>query len=142
MLEYHANAYIKFIVLEGTGRMFLKNHIGESVLVHAGQMLIVNPNAKVIPDPVDIDLDAWYTSTVTDFEAFEQRPDWREIPQLNQNQRHLVETNLAIFGRGNHGGIAQLTESCVIDQGKSNQRTEISAASRHDTDPTMTPAPS
>ena len=36
MLEYHPNAYIKFIVLEGTGRMFRKDHIGESVLIHAG----------------------------------------------------------------------------------------------------------
>src|SRR5438045_3396093 len=36
MLEYHPNAYIKFIVLEGTGRMFRKDHAGESVLIHAG----------------------------------------------------------------------------------------------------------
>src|ERR1051325_10965805 len=57
ILEYHPDAYIKFIVLEGTGRMFLKGRVGESVLVHAGQMLIVNPNAKSLPDPVDVDLD-------------------------------------------------------------------------------------
>ena len=38
MLEYHANAYIKFVVLEGTGRMFRKDRLGESVLINAGQM--------------------------------------------------------------------------------------------------------
>src|SRR5438552_4829493 len=56
LLEYHPNAYIKFIVLEGTGRIFRKDHAGESVLVHAGQMLIVNPNAKNLADPVSVDL--------------------------------------------------------------------------------------
>ena len=40
MLEFHPNAYIKFIVLEGTGRIFRNDRVGESVLVHAGQMLI------------------------------------------------------------------------------------------------------
>ena len=43
MLEFHPDAFIKFIVLEGTGRIFLNAHIGESVLLHAGQMLIVSP---------------------------------------------------------------------------------------------------
>src|SRR5450432_1895952 len=37
MMEYHPNAYIKFIVLEGTGRIFSHKHLGESVLLHAGQ---------------------------------------------------------------------------------------------------------
>jgi hypothetical protein len=32
MLEYHPNAYIKFIILEGTGRIFRKDHLGKSVL--------------------------------------------------------------------------------------------------------------
>ncbi|PZR74867.1 MAG: hypothetical protein DLM52_08685, partial [Chthoniobacterales bacterium] len=43
MLEYHPRSYVKFIVLEGTGRMYLPGHIGESVLIKAGQMLIVKP---------------------------------------------------------------------------------------------------
>src|SRR5882672_4954774 len=57
MLEYHPDAFIKFIILEGTGRIFRKGHVGESVLLHAGQMLIVNPKGKGLPDPVDVDLD-------------------------------------------------------------------------------------
>ena len=56
MLEYHADAYIKFVVLEGTGRMFRNDHIGESVLMHAGQMLIVNPKSLNLPNPVDVDI--------------------------------------------------------------------------------------
>ena len=56
MLEFHKNSYIKFIVLEGTGRIFIPNRVGESVLVHAGQMLITKPNAKNLPSPVDVDI--------------------------------------------------------------------------------------
>jgi len=33
MLEYHPHSYIKFIILEGTGRIFLPHRLGESVLV-------------------------------------------------------------------------------------------------------------
>src|SRR5437764_2532247 len=56
MLEFHKNSYVKFIVLEGTGRIFLPNRVGESVLVHAGQMLITKPDAKNLSNPVDIDI--------------------------------------------------------------------------------------
>src|SRR5881275_2919823 len=53
MLEFHKNSYVKFIVLEGTGRIFLPGHVGESVLIRAGQMLIAKPEAKNLPNPVD-----------------------------------------------------------------------------------------
>jgi hypothetical protein len=56
LLKYHP-AYIKFITLKGSGRIFRNNRIGESVLLHARQMLIVNPKGKGLPDPVDVDLD-------------------------------------------------------------------------------------
>src|SRR5438477_13174159 len=56
MLEFHKNSYIKFIVLEGTGRIFLPGHVGESVLIHAGQMLITKPDAQNLPNPVDVDI--------------------------------------------------------------------------------------
>src|SRR5947207_3389315 len=56
MLELHKNSYIKFIILEGTGRVFLPNRVGESVLVHAGQMLIAKPDAKNLSNPGDVDI--------------------------------------------------------------------------------------
>lgn len=58
MLEYNPNAYVKFIVLEGTARIFLKGVLGESVLVHAGQLLMlhVSPMPNRLPDPVDVDI--------------------------------------------------------------------------------------
>src|ERR1043166_4985518 len=45
--------YIKFITLEGTARVYLNDRIGESVLVPAGQMLILTPDAKHLPAPED-----------------------------------------------------------------------------------------
>src|SRR5438445_9369446 len=56
MLEFHKNSYIRFIVLEGTGRIFLPNRVGESVLVHAGQMVITKPHAKNLSNTVDVDI--------------------------------------------------------------------------------------
>ena len=58
IVEYHPHAYIKFMSLEGTARLYLKRRWGESVLIRPGQMLITNPDAKGgLPDPVDVALD-------------------------------------------------------------------------------------
>src|SRR5207248_9233149 len=35
MIEYRPGAY-KFLVLEGTGRLYRPGHLGDSILVHAG----------------------------------------------------------------------------------------------------------
>src|SRR5437660_6099759 len=62
MLETHAsakknkNSYYKFIVLEGTARLYLPGHLGESTLVKAGQMIIMRTDSKMIPEPVDVDI--------------------------------------------------------------------------------------
>ena len=103
IVEYHPHAYIKFISLDGTARLYLKRRWGESVLVRPGQMLITNPDAKGLPDPVDVDLDRLLKTSqlITDF-----RPLGGE--QLNEvrNQRAqksrgvLIDTNLVIFGKG------------------------------------------
>jgi ferric-dicitrate binding protein FerR (iron transport regulator) len=56
IVEYYPHGYLKFISLEGTARLYLKGRWGESVLVRPGQILITNPDAKSLPDPVDVDL--------------------------------------------------------------------------------------
>src|SRR6184192_1063658 len=62
MLETHPltkknkNAFYKFIVLEGTARLFLPGHLGESALVKAGQMIIMPLGAKKIPEAADVDI--------------------------------------------------------------------------------------
>src|SRR5205085_6994598 len=55
--EYHPKSYAKYLVLEGTMRVYLKGILGESVLLHAGQMMILNPNATRLSEAVDFDLE-------------------------------------------------------------------------------------
>src|SRR5947207_12753450 len=62
MVETHAltkknkNSYYKFIVLEGTARLYLPGRLGESTLVKAGQMIIMRLDSKMIPEPVEVDI--------------------------------------------------------------------------------------
>src|SRR5437588_1728397 len=105
MLEFHKNAYIKFIVLEGTGRIFLPSHVGESVLVHAGQMLIAKPDAKNLPNPVDVDI-RQIRKTSRLIRGFGKMGSEDLIAQTEADQDEeraegeLYKTNLAIYGGG------------------------------------------
>src|SRR3954469_25626783 len=55
--EYHPKSYAKYLVLEGTMRIYLKGVLGESMLLSPGQMMILNPKATRLSDPVDFDLE-------------------------------------------------------------------------------------
>src|SRR6184192_678250 len=126
MLETHPltkknkNAFYKFIVLEGTARLFLPGHLGESALVKAGQMIIMRLDSKMIPEPVDVDIQKITQSSllVTGFStplgsealiAFEKT---KQSEQKNSGQ--LYETNLAIFGAGTN---VVLTDPNTVDVG-------------------------
>src|SRR6478672_9107601 len=50
--EYHPKSHAKYLVLEGVMRVYLKGVVGESILLHAGQMMILNPNAKRLSEVV------------------------------------------------------------------------------------------
>ena len=41
LLEYHPNAYIKIISLEGVARLYLRHRLGESVLIHPDRKSVV-----------------------------------------------------------------------------------------------------
>ncbi|HEV2047523.1 MAG TPA: FecR domain-containing protein [Chthoniobacterales bacterium] len=105
IIEYHSHGYIKFISLEGIARVYLKRRPGESVLVGPGQMLITNPDAKGLPDPVDVDLDRLLKTSrlIVDFPPLGSK---QLITGEIQNQRDqksrgvLIDTNLVIFGKG------------------------------------------
>ena len=148
LLEYHANAYIKFIVLEGTGRMFRKDHVGESVLVHAGQMLIVNPKGTSLPDPVDVDI-----SRLSNTSAL-LSGDFAPIPSLTLIQREiqvqtdqktsggLVDTNLVIFGGGTVISLLDPTNTDVVNQANSNSERQPTPTPGPTSTPAPTPSPS
>lgn len=57
MFEYSPGKWIKLLTLEGTQKLYLNvKGIKKSVSVPAGKMIIMNPNATEIPEPVTIDL--------------------------------------------------------------------------------------
>jgi len=111
MIEYHPGVY-KFLVLEGTARIYRPGHLGDSVLVAPGQMVFGNPEAA-LSDPVDFDIHRFTKTShfITDF------PPLRSLKSIvaeGQKQQHeksaknLADTNLVIFGGG--------TQLSVTDQ--------------------------
>ena len=103
MIEYHPGV-CKFLVLEGTGRLYRPGHLGDSVLVNPGQMVIGNPSAAV-SDPVDFDIARFVKTSrfITDFPPL--RTEKMIVAESQKQQREkskksLIETNLVIFGGG------------------------------------------
>ena len=121
LLEYHPKAYIKFISLEGTARLYMKGRLGESVLIKPGQMLIVKPDAKRLPDPVDVDLDRLMKTCVliTDFPPLGSTPliaDEIKHQHDHKVDGNLIDTNLVIYGRGTLVTLIDPTSLDTIDQ--------------------------
>jgi len=111
-------------VLEGTGRLYRPGHIGDSILVTPGQMVIGNP-AEAISEPVDVDIDR-FLKTSGFIKDFPPLPGEKLIVAESQKQQHqksnktLVGTNMVIFGGG--------TQVSVTDQGQANTSDRKTAA--------------
>src|SRR5947207_6547225 len=68
MMEYSPGKYLKVLVLEGSLRLSRNGSFGDSVVLHPGQMVIMRPDAKKIPAPIDVDLaQIVRTSTLVNF---------------------------------------------------------------------------
>jgi hypothetical protein len=90
--------------LEGTGRLYRPWHLGDSVLVGPGQMVIGNPSAAV-SDPVNFDIARFVKTSAflvglpplcsESSIALEAQKQQRE-----KSKKTLIETNLVIFGGG------------------------------------------
>ncbi len=103
MIEYHPGFY-KFLVLEGTARLYRPGHIGDSVLVRAGQMVFGNPEAA-LSDPVDVDIDRFMKTSrfITEFPPLRSEKSIAAESQKQQREKSnktLIGTNLVIFGGG------------------------------------------
>ena len=147
LLDYTPGSYIKFIVLEGIGRMFLKGHLGESVLVYPGQMLIVKPNAKSLPDPVNVDLQRLVKTCLLlgpSFQTLANFPLISDAMQLQLAQKAdggFINTNLVIYGRGTLVHLVDPTNVNVVSQ-KTAAAPTPTESPRVSPTPTPTPTPS
>jgi hypothetical protein len=123
MIEYHPGVY-KLLVLEGTGRLYRPGHLGDSILVLPGQMVIGNPDAAV-SEPVDVDIDRFLKTSrfITDFPPLRSEKsiiaDSRK-QQREKSNKSLVDTNLVIFGGG--------TQVSVTDQRRTDTADHKTAA--------------
>ena len=115
MIEYHPGVY-KFLVLEGTGRLYRPGHLGDSVLVGPGQFVMGNPNAAV-SDPVDFDIARFVKTSrfVVDLPPLRSEKLIAAESQKQQKEKSkktLIDTNLVIFGGG--------TRVSVLGQAQTN----------------------
>jgi hypothetical protein len=138
------DSYYKFIVLEGTARLSLPGQLGESVLVKAGQMIIMPTGAKKIPEAVDVDIQKIMQSSllITGFAplASEQLIALEETRQTEQKKSgQLHETNLMIAGGGTN---VILGDPNQVDVAVTAQKSEGSGPFSSPTPtPTATPTP-
>src|SRR5437588_59003 len=106
MMEYSPGQYLKVLVLEGSLRLSRNGSFGESLVLHAGKMVIMRPDAKKTPDPIDIDLaEIVRTSTLVNFPNSNVLPSMPLIQAAITDQAKavakgtLVPTNL-VMGHG------------------------------------------
>jgi hypothetical protein len=135
MMEYHPGV-CKFLVLEGTGRLYRPGHLGDSVLVGPGQMVIGNPSAPV-SDPVNFDIARFVKTSrfVVGLPPLRSEKSIAAESQAQQQQKSkksLIETNLVIFGGG--------TRVSFVGQAQTNAtgRTTAAPATQR---PTSSPTP-
>ena len=126
-----SGGYVKVLVLEGTLRLYLNTRVGESVLISAGHMIILDPQAITIPPSVEFDIgklaetsllvnnDAW-SGKATDLNMAAVTRE-ASIQDGLKGSGQLLVTNLVIPGAG--------TEVFTISQiQQANEAIEISAA--------------
>lgn len=106
MMEYSPGQYIKVLVLEGSLRLSRNGSFGNSLVLRPGKMVIMRPDAKKVPDPIDIDLaEIVRTSILVNFPGSEVLPSMPLIQAAISDQAKqmakgtLVPTNL-VMGHG------------------------------------------
>src|SRR6266480_2425844 len=106
MVEYSPGKYLKVLVLEGSLRLSRNGSFGDSVVLHPGKRVIMRPDAKKIPAPIDVDLaQIVRTSTLVNFPGSNILPSMSLIQAaINDQARELtkgtlVPTNL-VMGHG------------------------------------------
>jgi hypothetical protein len=118
MVEYHPGFY-KFLVLEGTARSYRPGHLGDSVLVRAGQMVFGNPDSA-LSDPVDVDITRFMETSrfITDFPPLRSEKSivaGSQKQQREKSHKTLIDTNLVIFGGGTQVSVVGQDQTDTAD---------------------------
>jgi hypothetical protein len=97
MMEYVPRRYIKVLVLEGSLRLSRNGTFGHSLLLRPGKMVIMRPDAKEIPDPIDVDLARIVkTSTLVNFPGGDRLPSMPLIEAAINDQAKELATGVLV----------------------------------------------
>src|SRR6266404_3052129 len=120
MMVYSPGQYLKVLVLEGSLRLSRNGSFGDSLVLHPGKMVIMRPDAKKIPDPIDVDLaQIVRTSTLVSFPGSNILPSMPLIQAAINDQAKelakgsLVPTNLVV----GHGTKVILASNNLVGSG-------------------------
>jgi hypothetical protein len=119
MMEYSPKQYLKVLVLEGSLRLSRNGSFGDAVSLRPGKMVIMQPDAKKVPEPIDVDLaQIVRTSTLVNFPGTHTLPSMPLIQAaINDQARQLtkgtlVRTNLVI----GHGTAVVLASTARLNK--------------------------
>src|ERR1700682_6425705 len=96
MMEYIPHVYIKVVVLEGSLRLSRNCTSGDSLVLRPGKMVIMRPDAKKIPDPIDVDLEQIVkTSTLVNFPGEAPLPSMPLMQAaIDEQKKQLAKSDL------------------------------------------------
>ncbi len=138
LMEYLPGRNVKVLVLEGSLRLSINGRLGEAVTLVPGRMILMKPDDKHLPEPVDVDLaKVMKTSTLVNTASSGKAGKGVDKPlpslalidteigkqTLAKGRSGLVETNLVIHGTGNHVSLASPEALTALDQGGSSRLT-------------------
>lgn len=130
LFEYIPHKHLKVLVLEGSLRISLNRHAGEAMLLTPGKLLIMPPEAKNIPEPVDVNLrHVTETSTLVNSKLFagSTKSAPPRLPSMGLIQTEidrqqavearggLAATSLAIQGRGTALSVLSQQQLAALD---------------------------
>lgn len=109
VFEYHPNIY-KFVVLHGTGRLYRRHRVADSMLVEAGQMVFGKPTAG-LSEPVDFEIQPFIATSrlITDFRPLDGKrlAEASRRQDFQKSKKVLLDTNLVIHGGGSLVSVQQ-----------------------------------
>jgi FecR protein len=106
LVAYQPRSYIKITCIEGHVTVKLKSLMGEFISLDAGQMVIINPAEKRLPQEVEVDLDELVRTSALVGNEFPELPSSpRLVRAVNRQARGISEgdairTPLVLNGAG------------------------------------------
>lgn len=132
MVEHLPKQSVKVVVLEGSLRLYLNNVVGQSVILTPGKMAILKPDAKTVPNPVNVDLRKLIKTSALVKMASSKNGDGHadsiSLPSADLIEKEiakqdtlrgaggLIDTNLVILGKGSNVTLGSDELLAALDQ--------------------------